>query len=432
MGKSNFGLVYSNGVPVFPTANGVVTGNAWFVDSGSGSDTNPGDSVEVPFATIDKAVGKCTADNGDVIYVMPGHAETISTAAQIAVDVNGITIRGMGTGTARPTLTFSSLVTADIDISANSVKIENILFKAGVDNLTAPLHITGTDCFLENCEFQDTTSYEADIWILTTADADRLKLKGCFHNGDTATGNTLTSFIRLIGVDDFKAEDCEFSGTYGTAVIEFHTTACKDAFISNCKFNVASTTDLSKNVVATIGSNTWVAIDCADLGAGCKWFGGSGLSVEKDTAASVAASTSDLTIITSDLKIYTSDIAASAATISTAASDIVIIVSDLKDVNTSVDKIQSDLIIVQSDLKSTLSDLKLVDTVVDKVSSDLVISQSDLKIVQSDLKSTLSDLKIADALIDTIKSDLIVVMSDLKSMFSDFKVFTTKYPSDVP
>jgi hypothetical protein len=452
MGKSNFGLVYSNGVPVFPTANGVVTGNAWFVDSGSGSDTNPGDSVEVPFATIDKAVGKCTADNGDVIYVMPGHAETISTAAQIAVDVNGITIRGMGTGTARPTLTFSSLVTADIDISANSVKIENILFKAGVDNLTAPLHITGTDCFLENCEFQDTTSYEADIWILTTADADRLKLKGCFHNGDTATGNALTSFIRLIGVDDFKAEDCEFSGTYGTAVIEFHTTACKDAFISNCKFNVASTTDLSKNVVATIGSNTWVAIDCSDLGAGCKWFGGSGLSVEKDTAASIAGNTSDLTILVSDLTIIASDIAAASSSIETTQSnlkvtmsdvksllsdltdyrsdiqttqsDVKIICSDLKITLSALRNVASDVVVTVSDIKTAQSDIKLIDTVVDKTSSDLIC-------VQSDLKSTLSDLKVADALIDTVKSDLIIVMSDLKSFFSDFKAYRTKIESDI-
>lgn len=452
MGKSNFDLVYSNGVPIFPTANGVVTGNAWFVDSGSGSDTNPGDSSEVPFATIDKAIGKCTADNGDVIYVMAGHAETIASAGAITCDIAGVTIRGMGTGSSRPTLTFSTLVTADINVTAASVKFENILFKAGVDNLTAPLHVTAADCFFENCEFQDTTSYEADIWILTDANADRLKLKGCYHNGDTATGDALTSFVRLIGADDALIENCRFSGTYGTAVIEFHTTASKDVLISGCMFNVASTTDLSKNCVQTVASNTFVTADCVDLGAGAKFFGGSGLALETEAAASIAGNTSDLTILVSDLTIIASDIAAASSSIETTQSNLKVtmsnvksLLSDLTDYRSDIETTQSDVKIICSDLKITLSalrnvasdvvvlvsdvktaqsDIKLIDTVVDKTSSDLIC-------VQSDLKSTLSDLKVADALIDTVKSDLIIVMSDLKSFFSDFKVYKAKIESDI-
>lgn len=431
MGKSNFDLVYSNGVPIFPTANGVVTGNAWFVDSGSGSDTNPGDSSEVPFATIDKAIGKCTADNGDVIYVMAGHAETIASAGAITCDIAGVTIRGMGTGSSRPTLTFSTLVTADINVTAASVKFENILFKAGVDNLTAPLHVTAADCFFENCEFQDTTSYEADIWILTDANADRLKLKGCYHNGDTATGDALTSFVRLIGADDALIENCRFSGTYGTAVIEFHTTASKDVLISGCMFNVASTTDLSKNCVQTVASNTFVCADCVDLGAGAKFFGGSGLAMETEAAASVAASTSDLTILVSDLTIISSDIASASSSIETIQSNLKITMSDVKSLLSDLTDYRSDIQTTQSDVKIICSDVKIIQSDLKSNLSDQKLNRSDILIIQSDLKSTLSDLKVADALVDTIKSDLIIVMSDLKSMFSDFKVFRTKLESDM-
>src|SRR3990167_2616461 len=84
----------------------LTTGNVFFVDSGASlavDDTAHGDSPERPFATLDYAVGQCTASNGDIIYVMPGHAETISADSGVDVDVAGVTIIGVGRGASRPT-----------------------------------------------------------------------------------------------------------------------------------------------------------------------------------------------------------------------------------------------------------------------------------------------------------------------------------------
>jgi len=49
----------------------------------SGVDSTDGRSPKTAFGTIDEAVNKCTACNGDKIVVMAGHAETISGATGI-------------------------------------------------------------------------------------------------------------------------------------------------------------------------------------------------------------------------------------------------------------------------------------------------------------------------------------------------------------
>ena len=71
------------GLYLFP---GIV-GNVYYVSSSTGSSTGPGFTPENAYATIDQAIGACTAGNGDVILVMPGHTETLSAAAGIDADV---------------------------------------------------------------------------------------------------------------------------------------------------------------------------------------------------------------------------------------------------------------------------------------------------------------------------------------------------------
>jgi L-asparaginase/Glu-tRNA(Gln) amidotransferase subunit D len=66
--------------------------------------TNP----KQPAATLDGAIGKTTANNGDLILVHPGHSETLSAAAAITCDVAGVTIVGLGTGNNRPTFTLDT------------------------------------------------------------------------------------------------------------------------------------------------------------------------------------------------------------------------------------------------------------------------------------------------------------------------------------
>src|SRR3990167_1457607 len=85
--------VSSWGVPLLPGAGSVGprTGDVYWVHS-SGSTGNGGRDPSVPVSTLASAIALATAANGDVIYVMEGHAETVSTG--IAVDKSGVTIIG--------------------------------------------------------------------------------------------------------------------------------------------------------------------------------------------------------------------------------------------------------------------------------------------------------------------------------------------------
>src|SRR3990167_4322587 len=99
------------------------------------SDGNSGATKDRPLATIDAAVGKCVADRGDVILVLPGHVETIATAAALDLDVNGIAVIGLGRGTMQPRLDFTAAA-GDVEVNADNVLIHNINFHANVTIVT--------------------------------------------------------------------------------------------------------------------------------------------------------------------------------------------------------------------------------------------------------------------------------------------------------
>lgn len=93
------------------------------------------------FSTIDAAIGACTANNGDVIWVMPGHTEAV-TNGSIALDVAGVKIIGIGTGSMKPTLTFGA-TNSKINVTAANGTFQNLRFTAGIgDVVTAVLHAT--------------------------------------------------------------------------------------------------------------------------------------------------------------------------------------------------------------------------------------------------------------------------------------------------
>ena len=185
MGLTNFPHgITSFGVPILPAAiPEVLTGNVFFVDSGKGADTgSSGKDTETPFATIDYAIGRCTANNGDVIYVMPGHTESVIAASGITCDVAGVSIIGLGKGGDRPTVTLSTATTATVVVSAASVLIRNILFVGNLDNIATCLSISGKDCTIDNCEFRDTSDALHFLSPITTGGAntaDRLTVTNC-------------------------------------------------------------------------------------------------------------------------------------------------------------------------------------------------------------------------------------------------------------
>lgn len=163
-----------------------------YVHNSYGNDDQyAGYTPERPLKTWDAAINRHAQNRTDspteygcTIHLMPGHAETVSSAGGIAVDVNNIETRGHGFGEQRPTITIGSdSILADINFSGSNLLTRNVIFKNGFDNLTAALHVTGDDVSFIDVETRDNDSTKhCDYFIHVTA-AARFNLLNWVHRG---------------------------------------------------------------------------------------------------------------------------------------------------------------------------------------------------------------------------------------------------------
>src|SRR3990172_2212211 len=185
---TDFNDLMSDGVPV---GGPMRTGSTFFVHNGTGVEKRDQGKKISPFATIDYAIGRCTADKGDVIYVMEGHNEGLGNA-QITVDIAGISIIGLGRGSNAPRIDFDH-ANASIDITANGCTLDNLRLLPSVTAVLIAIDVTADDTTLRNLvtlpgedgagvdEFAET--------IEINAGSDRTVIEGCtFTQHGSAAG----------------------------------------------------------------------------------------------------------------------------------------------------------------------------------------------------------------------------------------------------
>ncbi len=221
-----------------------------------GSNSNNG-TFDKPFSTIKYAVSQCLANRGDVVMVKPGHAETIADAITLTLGTAGVAVVGLGSGSNRPTLTFSTAATANIPITAANMSMTNIRFVANTANVasvfTATSTNTPTDFALENCEFKDTSSILNFLTIVTgnaTANSmDGLAIRNCRISslGTTAA----TTAVKLLSATD----RVDLLDNYGNWAILNDTAAFLDAAANNVtNFNMGRNRLYKPNTSSTGGS----------------------------------------------------------------------------------------------------------------------------------------------------------------------------------
>lgn len=273
-----------------------------------------------PFATLDFAIGQCVDNRGDTIFILEGHAETVSSASAITVDVAGISIIGLGTGnvgSARPIFTFSTSTAASIAVTANNVKIENIIGVAGINGLTSPFNISGNGHDI-NIEWSDnSSSVEAQSAIVASTNKTKIKLA---YFGNTS-GSSCATPIKLNSCGGVYI-DVFFYGKASTAVVNFVTTASSDVNVYGYMYN-SGTTNGSKLVVDTIGGSTWYA-EIQDGAAGAKYSGGSGAALAADDVSSISSAllvpTADVTTNTNERDVIGNKTDAAVTTVGTTKS----------------------------------------------------------------------------------------------------------------
>ncbi len=233
----------------------MTTGNVFFVDSGNAgaSDGNDGDRPDVPLATMDGATGKCAANNGDLVVVMPGHVETVTAAAGLALDVAGVTYLGLGHGSSRPQINFTTVVGADMDIDGANIVMVNFLLTGGFDALTGPLDINAADFAFLNCETRDVTG-EATDFIVTDANADRLMIDGWVHRG--ASGAGADTAMTIVGGDDITIRNFWIDGNFAVACVENVSTAGVNLSIYGDKQCYARTRNAADVIFTAVSTTT--------------------------------------------------------------------------------------------------------------------------------------------------------------------------------
>lgn len=205
------------------------------------------------FTTIQAAVDAATASRGDIIYVMPGHVETITAAAGLSLDKAGITLIGYGNGDLRPQINFTTAVGADMDVDAANITIKNFRFTGGIDALTGPIDVNAANFTMLDCITQDVTGQATDF-IVTDANADGLKIDGWTHKGAVAAG--ADTAISIVGGDDISIDNFNIDGNFAVAAIENVTTAASNLNIgARSQGNLARTRNAA-DVIVTVNAAT--------------------------------------------------------------------------------------------------------------------------------------------------------------------------------
>jgi len=219
---SHPGLLGCYGVPFQPFEFTGTAGRIFWVGNRSGLPAGNGSNPAYPFSTVNAALAACEAGRNDVVYILPGHAESISAADAWSNLVAGTKVIGLGTGNDRPTFTWTAQAGTILANVAN-VRIQNCRFlMAGALGSTTALTVdVGIPITAAGFEFignyvntgVDADQLTTDAFTLSAA-ADQCTFYGNWMEAYAAA--VTTSFITASAAG---ANDLRIIGNYMSAEI---------------------------------------------------------------------------------------------------------------------------------------------------------------------------------------------------------------------
>jgi hypothetical protein len=300
------------GMPLLQTQ----PGNVFWVDNGqpsgggshnpqrstAGADGNPG-TFQRPFATLAYALTQCQQANGDIIFIKPGHYETISSATAITISVAGVAIIGLGMGSLRPTFVLDTATTSTINLHSCNVSIQNVVFLANFAAIVS--FFTGQYASVTGSIATTTLTVTAvgsgtlnpgDILQGTGVKSGTIILQqlsgttGGIGNYQVTISQTVASTTITSGHSDFNIESCEFRDlTSALNALSVFTGAASANAADGFRFvnNKVSSLGTTAATTAIILQGAADRVEITDN------FGNS--AVLNDTAALLAAGTAQLT-----------------------------------------------------------------------------------------------------------------------------------------
>lgn len=190
------------------------TGEVWYVNSAGGSDSYDGRNHLAPLATTSQAITNASA--GDVIVLMDGHTETLSSVISIS---KALTIVGGGQSDGKPTANFTASSSNNIfSIEADNVQIRNIYFKETTYPNSSGGHInvqTGSGLFLMEGNYHEcgVDMTHAVVLVSTASGPVSFRNTTFVNTGTDATDPPLTAIDDRQGYTGVVLLDgCTFDG----------------------------------------------------------------------------------------------------------------------------------------------------------------------------------------------------------------------------
>lgn len=225
--------ISSFGMPVVGGGGIMTTGNVFFVDSGNtarGDVSGKGKDPLTPFATLGFAAGRPTANNGDIIFVMPGHAEDISSATSIVLAIAGVRVIGLGVGRTRPVFTYTATA-GSLEMNAANCSFENCVFLASESVVVVGINIDAADVSIIDCEFDFDETGDDFITAIDIDAVDRASVIGCRFIAENGTAG-MAEAIRMDTANEAIIRNNSFTGDFTDGCIVMEGAASNSVDIS--------------------------------------------------------------------------------------------------------------------------------------------------------------------------------------------------------
>lgn len=184
-----YGNFLSNALPFYQTMPGIVTPHGTLVKPGGriaayvrstgaqdGEDHFAASGMLV--TTLNAGLARCRSGYGDIVYMLPGHTESINAADFASSLVAGTQIVSAGTPgmSNNPKLTWNTTANATflLDVADCSI-VGMTLDWAGVADVTAPITVTGAGCAIVGCKIvaqSDTVSFQCKKGVTVSTGAN--------------------------------------------------------------------------------------------------------------------------------------------------------------------------------------------------------------------------------------------------------------------
>lgn len=171
-------------------------------------------------ATIALGVARCRAGMNDIVMVLPGHTESVTTTLFTAV--SGAQIIGCGLPGApnAPTVTLAATA-ATIALSAANMTLAGLNIRSSTAAMTGPIVVTGAGVTLAALSIVSTGASGANSFIAVTGVANFMMV------GSNITVDSTATMVAITGAasTNFLIEDNRARQSQGTSGGSFATTA---------------------------------------------------------------------------------------------------------------------------------------------------------------------------------------------------------------